>query len=40
MLMVEIVENSLHPIAEELERWQGIIGEHYLDYRREKQRNS
>lgn len=38
--MVELVEKSLHPITEELERWQLIIGEHYLDYKLEEQRNS
>lgn len=36
----ELVENSLHPIVEELERWESIIGEHYLDYKLEEQRNS
>jgi hypothetical protein len=38
--MVELVENSLHPITEELKRWQSIIGEHYIDYKLEEQRNS
>jgi len=38
--MVELVENSLHPLTVELERWHSIIGEHYLDYRLEEQRNS
>ena len=39
-LLVELVENSLHPIVEELERWESIIGEHYLDHKLEEQRNS
>jgi hypothetical protein len=39
LLVVELVENSLHPIVEELERWESIIGEHYLDYKLEEQRN-
>lgn len=38
--MVELVEKCLHPIAEELKRWQGIIGEHYIDHKLEEQRNS
>jgi hypothetical protein len=38
--MVELVEKSLHPIAEELRRWQFIIGEHYITYKVEKQRNT
>jgi hypothetical protein len=40
MLMVELVENSLHPTIEELERWKSIIGEHYIDHKLEEQRNS
>jgi hypothetical protein len=39
-LVVEHLENSLHPIVEELERWESIIGEHYLDYKLDEQRNS
>lgn len=38
--MVNEVENSLHLITEELERWKTIIGGHYLDYKLEEQRNS
>lgn len=38
--MVELVEKSLHPITEELKRWQGIIGGHYIDHKLEEQRNS
>jgi tyrosine-protein phosphatase YwqE len=38
-LMVELVENSLHPILAELERWESIIGEHYLDYKLQEERN-
>lgn len=38
--LVELVEKSLHPITEELKRWQSIIGEHYIDYKLEEQRNS
>jgi hypothetical protein len=38
--MVELVEKSLHPLTLELERWQSIIGEHYLDYKLDEQRNS
>lgn len=38
--MVELVENCLHPIIGELQRWQGIIGEHYIDHKIEEQRNS
>lgn len=38
--MVGLDENSLHPIVEELQRWESIIGEHYLDYKLEEQRNS
>ena len=38
--MVEQVENTLHPITEELKRWQTIIGEHYIDHKLEEQRNS
>jgi hypothetical protein len=37
--MVELVENSLHPILAELERWESIIGEHYLDYKLQEERN-
>jgi hypothetical protein len=37
---VELVEKSLHPIVEELKRWQSIIGEHYIDNKIEKRRNS
>jgi phage anti-repressor protein len=37
---VELVENSLHPIVEELEQWETIIGEHYLERKLEEQRNS
>jgi hypothetical protein len=37
--MVELVENSLHPITEELKRWQSIIGEHYIDHKLEEERN-
>lgn len=38
--LVELVEKSLHPVIEELKRWQPVIGEHYLDYKLEEQRNS
>jgi hypothetical protein len=38
--LVELVENCLHPLTLELERWHSIIGEHYLDYKLEEQRNS
>ena len=38
--MEELVENCLHPIAEELQRWQSIIFEHYIDHKLEEQRNS
>jgi hypothetical protein len=38
--MVELIENSLHSVIEEFERWQSIIGEHYTEYELEKQRNS
>ena len=38
--MVELVESKLHLITEELERWQGIIGGYYIDYKLEEQRNS
>ncbi len=38
--LVELVENSLHLIVEELERWQPIIGEHFLGCKLEEQRNS
>jgi len=37
---VALVENSLHPITEELKRWQSIIGEHYIDHKLEEQRNN
>lgn len=37
--MVVLVENSLHPIVEELKRWQVIIGGHYIDYKLEEYRN-
>jgi hypothetical protein len=37
---VEQVEKSLHPITEELKRWQSIIGEHYINHKLEEQRNS
>ncbi|MDB5185569.1 MAG: hypothetical protein JWL85_92 [Candidatus Saccharibacteria bacterium] len=37
--LVELVENSLHPITGELKRWQSIIGEHYIDYKLDEQRN-
>jgi hypothetical protein len=38
-LVVEQVENCLHPITEELKRWQYIVGEHYIDHKLEEQRN-
>jgi hypothetical protein len=38
--MMELVENSLHPLTEELKRWQSVIGEHYIDFKLEEQRNS
>jgi hypothetical protein len=38
-LMVELIENSLHPLTLELERWQSIIGEHYTVQKLEEQRN-
>jgi hypothetical protein len=38
--MVELIENNLHLVIEELERWRGIIGEHYIEYLIEKERNS
>ncbi len=38
--MEEHLEKSLHPITEELKRWQSIIGEYYIDYKLEEQRNS
>jgi hypothetical protein len=38
--LVELVENTLHPITEELQRWQSIIGEHYIDHKLEEQRNT
>lgn len=38
--MVDEVEKSLHPITEELKRWQSIIGSHYIDYKLEERRNS
>jgi hypothetical protein len=34
-----LIENSLHSVVEELERREGIIGEHYLDHKLEEQRN-
>jgi hypothetical protein len=34
--MVELVENNLHPITEELGRWQDIIGEHYIGHKLEE----
>lgn len=37
--MVALVEKSLHPITKELRRWQSIIGEHYVEYKVEEQRN-
>ena len=37
--MEDEVENSLHLITEELQRWQTIIGGHYIDYKLEEQRN-
>ncbi len=37
--LVDEVEKCLHPIIEELKRWQLIIGRHYTDYKLEKQRN-
>jgi hypothetical protein len=37
---VEQLENCLHPIVEELKRWQSIIGEHYINHKLEEQRNS
>ena len=40
ILLVELIENSLHPLIDELERWQTIIGGHYIDYLLEEQRNS
>lgn len=40
LILVELVENCLHPITEELKRWQHIIGEHYLDHKLEEPRNS
>jgi hypothetical protein len=36
---VDEVENSLHLVVQELERWEVIIGEHYLDYKLDEQRN-
>ena len=38
--MVELIENSLHSVINELERWQTIIGGHYIDYLLEQERNS
>lgn len=38
--IVELIENNLHPITEELKRWQLIIGERYIDHKLEEQRNS
>lgn len=38
-LMVDEVEKSLHPITEELKRWQSFIGEHYIEYKVAEQRN-
>jgi hypothetical protein len=38
--MVERLENCLYPLTVEPERWHSIIGEHYLDYKLEEQRNS
>jgi len=37
--MVELIENNLHSVIEELERWHGIIGEHYIEYLIEKERS-
>ncbi|MCW2763750.1 MAG: hypothetical protein JWR85_3951 [Marmoricola sp.] len=37
--LVELLENNLHPVTEELGRWQDIIGEHYIDHKPEEQRN-
>lgn len=34
--MVGLIENNLHSVVEELERWQTIIGNHYLGYERNK----
>lgn len=38
--MVELVEKSLHPITEELNRWQFMIDHHYVDFKLEERRNS
>lgn len=37
---MELIENSLHSVISELERWQTIIGGHYIDYLLEKERNT
>lgn len=39
LVLVGLVENSLHPLVEELERWQSIIGEHYYAHKLEEERN-
>ena len=37
--MVELIENSLHPIIEELEQWQDIIWNDYLEYKYRKEQS-
>ena len=37
MLMVGALENNLHPIVEELKRWQDIIGDEYYWDKAEKE---
>lgn len=35
--MVELIENNLHSLVEELERWRALIGNHYIEYLVDKQ---
>jgi hypothetical protein len=37
--MVKLLENSLHSVIEELQRWESIANEHYIDYKIEEERN-